>query len=102
MSIARSPLDFHQSVHAMDAVQLTREAIVAGETRPGHPLSQSFRPQHPHRAQMIAAVVAQLLAHDEEFKRFGGRALSPDSAAVSDYAFAVEDEPHLADEVFDL
>ncbi|HET6249962.1 MAG TPA: hypothetical protein VFE47_19890 [Tepidisphaeraceae bacterium] len=77
---------------------MTRRVVSAGEHRPK---AASSRPMDdPHRARMIDAVSRQLLARNEEFRRLRPADLSRGSAPISDFVFAVEDEPHHAEYVF--
>ena len=122
MAIAHTRPVMHHAAHAMDAAHVILQPTVGGHTRQGGaPVAPSAgsgqtggqaasagsgqaaetrRPQHPHRGRMIKAVVAQLLAGDEEYQRFGPRDSSAGSAHMSDYVFAVEDETHRADDIF--
>ncbi len=59
-------------------------------------------PAHPdpRRRRMIDAVTAAALAPTEEFQRIGSAPADAGGEAPVDYYFAVENEPHLPDEVF--
>jgi hypothetical protein len=82
----------------MDAAHMTRRPVAASERRPR---ADSARPaEDPQRARMIEAVSQQLLARDEEFRRLGTADSATRTPHLTDFLFAVEDEPHQADQVF--
>jgi hypothetical protein len=93
----------------MDAVQLIRQPVSIGDERQAKPPSggsgKSTEPRwplHPGRQKMVNAIVRQLLRNDDEFRRLGLRETTSTARSVhmSDYVFAVEDEPHRADDIF--
>ncbi len=53
------------------------------------------------RLQLIAAVQRKVLARDAEFRKFSQRTTQTTSSGLVDYYFAVADEPHAPEDVFD-
>ena len=77
---------------------MTRRVVPAGERRPQ---AASLRAHDdPHRARMIEAVSQQLLAREEEFRLLRPKDASNHSPQLSDFVFAVDDEPHHAEHIF--
>lgn len=57
-------------------------------------------PDSRRRQKLIAAAVRKLYRNDVEFARFGQKSADISGADLCDFIFAVNDEPHLPDDVF--
>lgn len=99
MSTAQTRSVMQDAIHAMEAAEPARRTAAGGDKRSAA-MAETRRMQDPNRRRMINAVIGQLLRHDEEFRRFGPKDSSSSSPFMSDYVFAVEDEPHRADDIF--
>ncbi len=88
----------HDSAIAMEAAQITRSPVSMTERRAtvveAAPVSSS------RRARMIEAIRRHLLEGDPEFQRFGPKDVLARSHLMTDYVFAVENEPHLPEDIF--
>src|SRR5580658_1441392 len=99
MSIAQTRSVMHDAIQAMEAAEQTPHTAAPGEKR-SVSASEPRGVQDPNRRRMINAVIRQLLRHDDEFRKFGPKDSSASSPFMSDFVFAVEDEPHRADDIF--
>ena len=56
---------------------------------------------HPRREALIDVVVRQLLQNDREYRKYRPEDPARHPLHMADYVFAVEDEPHLPEDVFE-
>jgi hypothetical protein len=82
----------------MDAAHVTRRPAAAGAKRLIERAAPA--PQNANRLRMIQAVTQQLLAREDEFQKLGLVSAAGYATQISDFVFAVEDEPHVADSIF--
>ena len=83
----------------MDVAQVTRSTALRNHDRSAH--AAPIRPSHAAlRQDMIGAVVRHLFRSDEEYQTWGPSDATIEPARIADYFFAVEDEPHGAEDIF--
>ncbi len=80
----------------------TRSLTASGRARPAPEQAQiaEAAPDAVQRKRFVAAVVRKLYRNDPEFACFGEHVSTRSGADLYDFVFAVDDEPHLPDDVF--